>query len=119
LEGLEFVLRIWDTYLLHGESILYCFALVILRYKLNQYNTAPLQQWLNLFSDIKKLNLPSQAHIFEKIGDDDFEQSLEEFGENNYFIENNDSSMLIPLVQEALTIFIDHHVKTLFLQHEQ
>jgi cell division protein FtsL len=31
---------------------------------------------------------------------------------------NNDSEMLIPLVQEALTIFIDHRVKALFLQHE-
>jgi len=33
LEGIEFTLRIWDLYLLHGESILYCFALVILKTK--------------------------------------------------------------------------------------
>jgi len=30
-EGLEFTLRIWDLYLLHGESILYCIALSILK----------------------------------------------------------------------------------------
>ena len=34
LEGVEFVLRIWDLYLLHGEPILYCFALVILKSKI-------------------------------------------------------------------------------------
>ena len=42
LEGIEFSLRIWDMYLLHGEPILYCVALVILSVKLHKLNNAPM-----------------------------------------------------------------------------
>ena len=42
LEGLEFVLRIWDIYLLHGEAILYCVAIAILKSKLHKLNNAPM-----------------------------------------------------------------------------
>ena len=65
LEGLEFVLRIWDIYLLHGESVLYCFAIVILKSKLQSLTNAPMTDWLDAFSDIKKLKIPKQSYVFE------------------------------------------------------
>mmetsp|Transcript_3451 Transcript_3451/g.5867 ORF Transcript_3451/g.5867 Transcript_3451/m.5867 type:complete len:81 (+) Transcript_3451:852-1094(+) len=58
LDGLEFVLRIWDLYLLHGEPILYCLALAILKSKFTKLNNAPMQAWLDFFKDIKKLKVP-------------------------------------------------------------
>jgi len=58
LEGLEFVLRIWDLYLLHGEPIIYCIAISILKSKLYKLNAAPMQTWLDFFSKIKKLKIP-------------------------------------------------------------
>lgn len=42
LEGIEFVLRIWDLYLLHGEAVIYCVALAILKSKLHKLNNAPM-----------------------------------------------------------------------------
>ena len=42
LEGIEFTLRVWDLYLLHGEPILYCLTLVILKMKSKQISNAPL-----------------------------------------------------------------------------
>lgn len=59
LEGIEFVLRIWDLYLLHGEPILYCFALVILKGKEKSFQNAPMERWLDFFSGLKKLRVPS------------------------------------------------------------
>lgn len=42
LEGIELILRIWDAYLLHGEPIIYCIALAILKSKLHKMNNAPM-----------------------------------------------------------------------------
>jgi hypothetical protein len=61
LEGIEFVLRIWDLYLLHGEAIIYCVALAILKSKLHKLNNAPMQNWQDFFHKIKKLKLPQQS----------------------------------------------------------
>ena len=58
LEGLELVLRIWDIYLLYGESVLYCFAIVILKSKLQTLTNAPMTDWLDAFDDMKKLKIP-------------------------------------------------------------
>lgn len=58
LEGIEFILRVWDLFLLHGEPILYCFALVILKSRLNQLNNAPMKTWLDFFYGVKSLKLP-------------------------------------------------------------
>ena len=63
LEGIEFVLRIWDLYLLHGEAIIYCVALAILKSKLHKLNNAPMQNWQDFFHKIKRLKLPQQ-HVF-------------------------------------------------------
>ena len=58
LDGVEFVFRIWDLYLLHGEPIIYCVTLAILKSKLYKLNDAPMQYWLDFFQKIKKLKLP-------------------------------------------------------------
>jgi hypothetical protein len=58
LEGIEFILRIWDSYLLHGEPIIYCIALAILKSKLHKMNNAPMQTWEDFFSRIKLLKIP-------------------------------------------------------------
>lgn len=63
LEGIEFVLRIWDLYLLHGESILYCIALVILKSQIHKLHNAPMKNWLDFFSKIKKLEMPKHCHV--------------------------------------------------------
>lgn len=42
LEGIEFVLRIWDLFFIHGEPIIYCVALVILKAKFYKLTNAPM-----------------------------------------------------------------------------
>ena len=92
LEGIELVLRIWDIYLLHGEPILYCFALVILKLKHRSLNNAPMNYWLDYFTDMKNLDFPQQSHILEIAKNDE----LDEFESEN--INNPDSKLLIPIV---------------------
>ena len=129
LEGLEFVLRIWDLYLLHGEPILYCIALAILKSKLHKLNNAPMQTWLDFFSRVKKIKIPQQSQFYHIGGSSvrpNDEQEEQEGG--SQFSSNNDpmtdptteahSPMLIPLAQDIIKMYIDFDVQTLFKEHQ-
>lgn len=113
LEGIEFVLRIWDAFLLHGESILYCLVLAILQRKFRDLNNAPMQNWLDFFSNIKKIQVPTQSHIFP--------QQKYEGNERHLFCNdlcvNNNSQNIIPILQDALKIYHENNVKDLFKKH--
>ena len=117
LEGIEFSLRIWDMYLLHGEPILYCVALVILRVKLYKLNNAPMQSWLDFFSRIKKIKIPAQSHIYQVGHDHDVGQGGE-LDQDRDVINNQNSKMLIPLTQQIIGIFYAYDVTSLFKEHE-
>lgn len=65
LEGIEFIFRIWDLYLLHGEPIIYCVTLAILGSKLHKLNNAPMQNWHDFFYRIKKIKIPQQCVYYQ------------------------------------------------------
>lgn len=104
LEGIEFVLRIWDLYLLHGEPILYCVALVILKNKFYKLNSAPMQSWLEYFTQIKKIKTPQQSHIYPK-GSGAISPSMQELYGSTEIITNENSKNLIPFAHEIVNIF--------------
>ena len=100
------VLRIWDLYLLYGEPILYCIALVILKRKYVSLCDAPMQTWLDFFSQIKKIKVPSQNLHFS------VPTSQKEEGELNE--DYLDNPHLIPLTHEIMEIYHQYKVADLF-----
>lgn len=114
LDGIEFTLRIWDLYLLLGEPILYCFALVTLKSKLHQLSNAPMRTWLEFFDGIKKLKIPEHCHVCVVGGE------ASAYGSEIYDqVSNENSKALIPLTSEALEMFVDFDVPRLFASYER
>ena len=107
-------------YLLHGEPILYCVALVILRVKLYKLNNAPMQSWLDFFSRIKKIKIPAQSHIYQVGHDNENNRGSQgcDLDQDRDVINNQNSKMLIPLTQQIIGIFYAYDVTSLFKEHE-
>jgi len=67
-----------------------------------------MKTWLDFFYEIKKLKLPEQAHM-----------CYLDYNNNDTSIPNMDSSNMISMTRDAIEIFVDFNVPSLFRAHEQ
>ena len=66
-------------------------------------NNAPMKSWLEFFSDIKKLKIPQQSHIYQ-VGEDDNDPGSGDYDEHHPLerLTNENSKLLPSLVAEAV-----------------
>ena len=144
LEGLEFCLRIWDQYLLHGEPFLYCVAIAIMKYKQHKLANQPMETCLAFFQRIKSLKIPQQC-MYWKVdqqrpnlpvrrapefreysggtgGSSGAPYASEDDGssfpsERAGAVSNTDSFMMLQLMQDAISIMVGSSARALFREH--